>query len=153
MRENVGRWTSHVDGDFVVLLVGARVDRGLRSRRARTALRQLQRVLAEIEKDPGNGLLGYQHHGGRHGLVVQYWRSQQALERFTRDPANRHAQVWRAWFDAVDGDHPGAGFWRESFQVRAGEYAAAYSDMPELGLLRAGVPAPLPDRPHRAADG
>jgi hypothetical protein len=159
VRVNEGRWTSHVDGDFVVLLLGAHAANPLGGLRIAPVLGRMARTLEELERDPHLGLLGHQRHGGRRGVIVQYWRSLEALERVALDPAGRSADVWRAWFGTGDGDGGQAGYWHEAFRVRAGDYTAAYRDVPAIGLLRAGVPAPVGDpragakQRARAADG
>ncbi len=135
-----GRWTSHVDGDFVVLLLGASASNPVDAGRKAAMMRRLVRVCADLERDPHRGLLGHQRHGGRRGVLVLYWRSARDMERLTRDTDGPDGDVWRPWFGAGAGGAPG--FWNETFHVRAGEYEAAYHDAPAVGLLRAGVPAP-----------
>ena len=147
MRVNEGRWTSHVDGGFVVLLLGVHPANPLAGLRAAPVLGRMVRVLEDLERDPHLGLLGHQRHGGRRGVIVQYWRSAEALERVALDATSVSADVWRAWFGSGDGTGGRAGFWHETFRVGAGEYDAAYRDVPAIGLLRAGVPAPVSDRP------
>ena len=141
-----GRWTAKIDGDFVVFLIGARVGNPFRARRAIPLLGQMRKMLADLEKDQGTsardrGFLGYQNHGiGPIGVIVQYWRSFDDLERFARDPGDRHAQVWRNWFKAAQHKNPAAGIWHETFAVPAGRYEAIYQNMPAIGLLKAGRP-------------
>jgi hypothetical protein len=146
VRVNEGRWTSHVDGDFVVLLLGAHATSPLAGLRIAPVVARMVRVLEELERDPHLGLLGHTRHGGRRGVIVQYWRSAEALDRVARDGTRRADDAWRAWFGSGDGTGGRAGFWHETFQVRAGDYTAAYRDVPAIGLLRAGVPAPVTDR-------
>jgi hypothetical protein len=141
-----GRWTAHVDGDFVVLLLGAHAPNPLAGLRIAPVLGRMVRVLEQLERDPHLGLLGHQRHGGRRGVIVQYWRSAEALERVALDATSRSAAVWRAWFGTGDGTGGRPGFWHETFRVRAGGYTAVYRDVPAIGLLRAGVPAPVADR-------
>ncbi len=70
--------------------------------------------------------------------LVQYWRSADALERVAFDATSRTVDVWRAWFGTGDGTGGRAGFWHETFQVRAGEYECIYGNMPRSGLANAG---------------
>ncbi len=139
MNDLDGPWTAHVDGAFVVLLLGASPTDPIAARRVRRRLARLARVLEELEKDARTGLLGHHRHGGRRGVTVQYWRSAEHLDRAARTRGERHAEAWRPWF----GTEPMPGFWHERFQVRAGDYAASYCDVPPIGLLKAGVPAPV----------
>src|SRR4051794_23494868 len=132
-----GRWTADVEGNFVVFVIGARVGNPVRSWRAVPLLMQMQRMLADLERDPEKGLLAYR---GKGLTIVQYWRSFEHLERFARDPDDRHAKAWREWFRRAQHKNAAAGIWHETFKVRAGEYEAIYQNMPVAGLLKAGTP-------------
>ncbi|MFZ2014893.1 MAG: DUF4188 domain-containing protein [Nocardioides sp.] len=98
-------------------------------------------MLDELEADPSSGLLGYTRHGepGK-GVLVQYWRSFDALEAYARNPGARHAPVWRAWNRLGSEDRAGAGIWHETFKVKAGDYEAIHQNMPVMGLQNAGRP-------------
>lgn len=144
MEPQPGRWTARLDGDFVVFLLGARVhDPGV-SGQVTDLLLEMVHMLAELETDPAHGLLGYAVHGPLgDGVIVQYWRSFEALEHYARNPQARHAPVWRAWNRLAEADQRGAGIWHETFQVAAGAYEAIYANMPVMGLQQAGEPLPL----------
>ena len=136
-----GRWTAELDGDFVVFLIGAVVHDPAAASEASGLLKAMAEMLDELEADPGKGLLGYTRHGEPgHGVIVQYWRSFDALESYARDPGARHAPVWRAWNRLASDDRKGAGIWHETFKVAAGNYEAIYQNMPVIGLQRAGRP-------------
>lgn len=152
-----GRWTAEVDGDFVVFLIGAQVRNPFRARRALPLLGQMRGMLADLERDRvagiDRGFLGYQSHGvGPIGVIVQYWRSFDDLERFARAPGERHAEVWRAWYRAAQHRSRAAGIWHESFAVRAGQYEAVYQGTPVMGLLKAGRPQRITHRTLTARD-
>ncbi len=97
-------------------------------------------MLAELEQDWAKGLLGYQTFGGIGGVIVQYWRSFEALEAYAKNPDGKHAPVWRAWNLLAEGERAPAGIWHETFQVSAGRYEAVYQNMPITGLQNAGTP-------------
>lgn len=147
-----GRWTAQVDGDFVVFIIGAQVRNPLRAARALPLLGQMRKMLADLERKQGTpdaveGYLGHQLHGlGPIGVIVQYWRSFDDLERFARDPGDRHAKVWRAWFRAAQHKNRAVGIWHESFGVLAGRYEAVYENVTRIGLLRAGIPERIGQR-------
>lgn len=94
-------------------------------------------MLAELETDPTKGLLGYQVFGALGGVIVQYWRSFEALEAYAKNPDAKHAPVWRAWNRLAEGENTG-GIWHETFQVPAGKFEAIYQNMPVMGLQKAG---------------
>lgn len=140
MSINAGRWTAQIDGDFVVFLIGAEVRDPVHGPEAIELLLAMTDMLGEVEQDPAHGLLGFQRFGELGGVIVQYWRSFEALEAYARNPSARHAPVWRAWNRLAEDERSGAGIWHETFQVSAGRYEAVYQNMPLTGLQRAGRP-------------
>jgi hypothetical protein len=134
-----GRYTAEIEGDFVVLLIGTRIN-ALRGLRWVKALSSMNRMLRELSDEPEKGLLGY-----RMGFptIVQYWRSFEHLEAWSRDPDDIHAQVWRDLYRAGFLEDGSAGIWHETFRVRAGEYEAIYGNMPAQGLASISEPQPL----------
>ena len=138
-----GRWTADLDGDFVVFLIGFRASPSWKIVRALPLFASMSKMLDDLARDPSKGMLGYQQHG-RFGAIVQYWRSFEDLERFARNPDDRHAAVWREWFRRAQHLNPAVGIWHETFRVRAREYEAVYNGMPDgFGLLGAGTPRRL----------
>ena len=136
-----GRWTAELDGDFVVFLIGAMVHDQAVATEASRLLMAMADMLDELEGDPSQGLLGYTRHGeAGSGVLVQYWRSFEALEAYSRNPGARHAPVWRAWNRLAAEDRSAAGIWHETFKVNAGNYEAIYQNTPVMGLQRAGRP-------------
>jgi Domain of unknown function (DUF4188) len=135
---NSGRWTAAIDGDFVVFLIGAELRDPEQAGHAGELLAAMIDMLVELEQDPTIGLLGYQVFGALGGVIVQYWRSFDALESYAKNPAAKHAPVWKAWNRLAEGDQAVAGIWHETFLVSAGNYEAFYGNMPLTGLQRAG---------------
>jgi Domain of unknown function (DUF4188) len=137
---NSGRWTAAIDGNFVVFLIGAELRDPEQASPAADLLAAMIDMLVELEQDPTKGLLGYQVFGALSGVIVQYWRSFEALEAYAKNPTAKHAPVWRAWNRLAEGDLSAAGIWHETFQVSAGHYEAVYQNMPVTGLQKAGTP-------------
>jgi hypothetical protein len=140
-----GRFSAEIDGDFVVFLIGARLNKPWLAWKSIVDLgeprRGMKAMLDDLMAHPEKGLLGY-----RMGfpVIVQYWRSFEHLEAFARDPGDLHRPTWLAWFRR---DRRGrTGIWHETFLVRAGEYEAIYDSVPEAGLAAAGRAAPLAGR-------
>ena len=140
MEINTGRWTARIDGDFVVFLIGSEVRDPARAGPAAALLMAMAGMLAELVQDPAQGLLGFQQFGGVGGVIVQYWRSFEALEAYAKNPSAKHAPVWRAWNRLAEDERAGAGIWHETFPVSAGRYEAIYANMPVTGLQKAGTP-------------
>jgi hypothetical protein len=141
---NQGRWTAGIEGDFVVFLIGARLQarHPLRSLNDLGGLRRgMVPMLKYLTAHPEKGLLGYEMPGiGT--FVVQYWRSFDHLERFARDEEDPHLAVWRSYWKRV-GRSGRTGIWHETYLVRAGEYEAIYGNMPAYGLGKASDLMPL----------
>jgi hypothetical protein len=137
-----GRWTAEIDGDFVVFMIGARVNSKLQAFRAFIDLggrRGLNHMLNYLVEHPEKGLLGYQSAGA---TIIQYWRSFDHLEAFAKDTDDPHLAVWRNFWKRV-GKSGRAGIWHETYLVRAGEYETIYGNMPPRGLGKAGRLVPV----------
>ena len=111
--------------DLVVVYLGYRVNnwRGMGS------LLRIGRGLAELQKNPPDGLLAHETmwFGLLHPGFRQYWRDFESLERYTRAP--QHAAWWRDFARAADGN----GIWHETYRLRGG-MEAIYSGVPLMGL-------------------
>ena len=131
-----GRWTAEIEGDFVVFIIGARVNKPWQLLRILQDLggrRGMGHMLKYLTEHPEKGLLGYETMGI---VNVQYWRSFEHLEAFARDQDDPHLATWRNYWKRVGKDDR-AGIWHETFLVRDGEYEAVYGNMPPRGLGKA----------------
>lgn len=136
-----GRYSATIDGDFVVFLIGTRIDplHPLRWFRDVGGLRGMQHMLKYLSQHPEKGLLGYEFG---FPVIVQYWRSYEHLEAFARDDSDPHLERMRRYWRRV-GHDARSGIWHETYLVRAGEYESIYGNMPPFGLGKAGTLAPL----------
>jgi len=138
-----GRWSAEIEGDFVVFIIGAKLQlrHPIRSFRDLGGQRGMLHMLKHLSAHPEKGLLGYQS-AGLSLTVVQYWRSFDHLERFARSSDDPHLAAWRRYWKRV-GREPRTGIWHETYLVRAGEYEAVYGNMPPYGLGKAGRLVPV----------
>ena len=136
-----GRWTAQIEGDFVLFLIGARLDplHLIRSIGDFGGRRGMSYMLDYLMKHPEKGLLAYEM-GFK--TIVQYWRSFEHLEAFAKDKDDPHLEVWRSYWRRV-GKSGRTGIWHETFLVRAGEYECIYGNMPPYGLGKAGKLVPV----------
>ena len=142
MAEIAGRrMSAELDGDFVVFLIGARLDKlhPVQSLIDLGGRRGMKHMLDYLVAHPEKGLLSYQM-----GLpvIVQYWRSFDHLEAFANDTSDPHLAPWRQFWKRV-GTSGRTGIWHETYLVRAGEYETVYGNMPPFGLGRAGRLVPV----------
>ena len=139
------RMQAEIDGDFVVFLIGARINSKRELVRCLLDLggrRGMKHMLDYLVEHPDKGLLGYELG---YPTIVQYWRSFEHLEAFANDEADPHLDVWRQYWRRV-GRSPRTGIWHETYRVRAGEYEAVYGNMPPHGLGKAGRLIPIGQR-------
>jgi hypothetical protein len=137
-----GRWTARIEGDFVVFIIGTRLDvrHPVRWFRDVGGLRGMPHMLKVLSENREKGLLGYTSFGLT--TNIQYWRSFEDLERFATDPADPHKPALQKYWKRV-GHDARSGIWHETFLVRAGEYEAVYGNMPPTGLGKATELVPL----------
>ncbi|HSK42032.1 MAG TPA: DUF4188 domain-containing protein [Arenibaculum sp.] len=134
------RMTVEYDHDFVVFLLGMRINQPWKVHRWLPALRAMRPMLQELRDRPDSGFLGYEATGL---LSIQYWRSVEDLVAYAHARDGRH---WPAWIDfnkRVGYTGGAVGIWHETFQVAAGRYETVYANMPPYGLGKVGrmVPA------------
>ncbi len=145
------RMAAAIEGDFVVFLIGMRVNRLWKVHKWLPVFRAMPRMLRDLSLRPDSGLLGFRfHHGLRNHLVVQYWRSFEHLERYARDPDKDHLPAWVGFNRAV-GSNGDVGIWHETYRVAVGQYEAIYHNMPAYGLGAASRLVPAAGRYATAA--
>ena len=134
-----GRHAPRIEGDFVVFLIGARINRFRSLGAWLPVVRAMPRMLAELDRDPELGLL--HSWGARRGLreavLIQYWRSFEHLHAYARARDAAHLPAWAEYNRAIK-DNDAVGIWHETFLVQAGQYEAIYGNMPRHGLGHVG---------------
>jgi len=134
---NARRLTAQVDGDFVVFLIGMRVNKFWKVHKWWPAFMAMPRMLKELASDPKSGLLGFElKFSLRAPTVIQYWRSFERLETYAKSKDAQHYPAWVKFNKAV-GSNGDVGIWHETYLVRASEYECVYNNMPAYGLGKA----------------
>ena len=130
------RLTAKIEGDFVVFLIGLRINKPWKLHKWLPAFQAMPRMIRELERHPESGFLG---HIMSLGVIVQYWRSFEHLEAYARDTNQLHWPAWVAFNKRVGKSRDDVGIWHETYRVRAGEYECVYSGMPPFGLAKASA--------------
>jgi hypothetical protein len=135
----VGRKSAMIKGDFVVFLIGSRINRSypLTPDFAQVG-KYMDEIKKELDDNPDLGCLGTESYVGEceegsTSLLVQYWSSVEALERNAQSASNKHHHPW-LFLMKLGRETDKIGFWHETFQVREGEYEAIYVNCPKLHL-------------------
>ena len=145
-----GRYTADVEGDFVVFLIGMRINKPRDVRGWWPTFAAMRPMIKELEAQPELGLMHAQLAWIGGPAVVQYWRSFEQLDRYARNSVMTHLPSWREWNRTarVSG---AVGIWHETYKVHAGEYEAIYGNMTRAGLTLAGDHVPLAVKGRSAA--
>ena len=131
------RATAQIDGDFVVFMIGMRINKPWKVHRWAPMFGAMPKMLKELEAAPPEvGFLGSMAVGLT--TIVQYWRSFDHLEAYARARDRHHWPAWTAFNRRMKNARGDVGIWHETYCVRAGEYEAVYSGMPLIGLAKAG---------------
>ena len=137
-----GRWTARFDGPFVVFLIGMRINKPWKVQSWWPIASAMPRMIRELSAQPELGFLGADTWGGRTVLMVQYWRSFEALESYAHARENAHLPAWAAFNRAVGGNGD-VGIFHETYRVAPGDYENIYANMPPILLGRAFGLAPV----------
>ena len=146
------RVTAAIEDDFVVFLIGMRINKLWKPWKWVPVFLAMPRMLRELEQSPDSGFLGAGMYMGspRRPMLVQYWRSFEHLETYARDHDQSHWPAWVAFNKRIgsDGD---VGIWHETYVVPAGNYECVYNNMPPTGLGEATALVPAAGRKATAA--
>lgn len=132
------RVCAKMDGEFVVFLIGMRINRPWKFWKWWPVTAAMPRMLIELAKQPHLGLLHARNHFGfPNVMVIQYWRSFEHLEAYAKAASAAHLPAWRAFNKAV-GSNGDVGIWHETYLIAPGRYETVYNNMPPYGLGLAG---------------
>ena len=138
-----GRRVAHLDGDFVVFLIGMRINRPWRPHKWLPVLTAMRPMIRELARDPDVRLprrdTGLPRRRPRARPVLALVRGPRPLRARPRRPPS---PAWRAFNQRVR-DSGDVGIWHETYRVRAGEYEAIYGNMPRVGLAAVGDHRPI----------
>jgi hypothetical protein len=143
-----GRYTARIEGKFVVFMIGARINQPWAVRKWLPVVQAMGPMVRYLRTHPELGLLHVeQFYTGSGVMLVQYWRSVEALMDFAHQ--TEHLVAWRNFNRAV-GDNGSVGIWHETLVVES--FEAIYANMPRIGLAQAGDHLPIRGRGETARD-
>lgn len=132
------RMTARMDGEFVVFLIGMRINRPLAVHKWLPVVRAMPAMLRELYAQPALGFLSHEMWVARTVILVQYWRSMEALLAYAKSRESAHLPAWQA-FNRRIGTNGTVGIWHETYAVKPGQYENIYANMPPFGLGKAGT--------------
>ena len=141
-----GKFAAQIEGDFVVFLIGMRVNKLRLLHKWMPVARAMPRMLEELKRQPELGLLHAESYlSGRTVLMVQYWRSFEQLHAYAHAKEMAHLPAWAAFNRSVGGNGS-VGIFHETYSVSAGRYECVYANIPRMGLAAAGEMVPATGR-------
>lgn len=129
--------TARMEGEFAVFLIGMRINKPLQVHKWWPVARAMPRMLHELYSHPELGLLSHEMWFARTVVLVQYWRSVDALLAYAKARNSEHLPAWQAFHQSV-GTDGSVGIWHETYVVKPGCYENVYVNMPNFGLGKAG---------------
>lgn len=135
----VNRHMAKVDEPVVAFLIGMRINSLWRFWEWLPVARAMPAMQRELATHPELGLLGVRTYlSGRVILTVQYWRSFEHLERYSRAKDRAHLPAWKAFYERARRGAGAAGIFHETYVVGAGSAESLYVNMPhDFGLAGA----------------
>jgi hypothetical protein len=137
-----GRFTTRIEGSFVIFLIGFRVNRLLAFNKWPLVAKAMPPMLRELYANPQLGFLaGHTSIYWRGVTMTQYWRSFDHLIAYAQQRDAAHLPAWKAFNQRIGNDGT-VGIWHETYQVAADKYESIYVNMPRFGLALAGTHEP-----------
>ena len=152
MAIQTGRYTAQIEGDFVVFLIGMRINSLWAVHKWMPVTQTMPRMLKELYRQPELGFLRHEIFlGWRTLMTVQYWRTFDQLHAYAHARNHEHLPAW-AEFNRRVVKSGAVGVFHETYLVKAGQYEAIYSDMPRFGLAGAAQHVPAIGRLNTARE-
>jgi hypothetical protein len=135
------RMTASLDGEFVIFLIGMRINKPLMIHKWLPVVSAMPRMIKELHHQPSFGFLHAEMWFSRTTIMVQYWRSMEQLLSYAKNREAEHLPAWRAFNKAI-GTDGSVGIWHETYSASPGSYENVYVNMPPFGLGHAGTLCP-----------
>ncbi len=132
-----GRWTARFESPFALFLIGMRINKFWKIHRWGPVAVAMPRMIRELQANPQLGFLGGDVWFARTILMVQYWRSFEALEAYAHAREKAHLPAWAAFNRAV-GASGDVGIFHETYRIEPGAHESLYANMPPILLGRVG---------------
>lgn len=128
-----GRWTAQPEADFVVSIIGVRINRWWMIHRWLPLVLAMRRVVRDLSARPELGFRGGKTWLGRTFVLIQYWHSFEQLETYPSAEDLEHLPAWEE-FNRIVGTDGAAGIFHEIYRIKSGDYESVYVNMPRTLL-------------------
>ena len=145
------RMTSKMDDEFVVFLIGMRINKLWKIHKWLPVSLAMPRMLKELYANPELGFISQESWFGRTTIMVQYWKSFEHLENYAKNKNSEHLPAW-AEFNKKVSSNGDVGIWHETYLAKPGSYECVYNNMPPFGLGKAGELIPATGKMNTASE-
>ncbi|WP_202081280.1 DUF4188 domain-containing protein [Caldalkalibacillus salinus] len=127
-----GRFTAEIEGEFVIFIIGVRVNKLLAIHKWLPIFRAMEKMIKELYDNEDLGFLGTEYFlQWRGATLLQYWRSYEQLEKYAREGI--HLEAWKKFNQSI-GTDGSVGIYHETYIVQPQNYECIYGNMPKFGL-------------------
>jgi len=134
---NKNRITATSEKDFVVFLIGMRINNWFAIHRWLPVFLAMGKMLPELYKRPELGFKSYEMGFGRTMILVQYWESTQKLIDYAKAKDSEHLPAWKA-FNKMAMNSSAVGIWHETYVIDKSKTENIYVNMPPFGFGKVG---------------
>lgn len=134
---NKNRITATSDKDFVVFLIGMRINNWFAIHRWLPVFLAMGKMLPELYKNPELGFKSYEMGFGRTLILVQYWESTEKLIDYAKAKNSEHLPAWKA-FNKMAMKTSAVGIWHETYVIDKSKTENIYVNMPPFGFGKVG---------------
>lgn len=132
---NAGRLTAPANSDFVVFLIGMRINNIFAIHQWLPVVSAMGKMLPELYKNKQLGFRSHEMGIGRTMILVQYWDSAEKLIEYASAKDSEHLPAWKAFNKAARASKA-VGIWHETYVVKASATENMYVNMPAFGFAK-----------------
>ena len=147
---NKNRITATSDKDFVVFLIGMRINNWFAIHRWLPVFLAMGKMLPELYKNPELGFKSYEMGFGRTIILIQYWESTEKLIDYAKAKDSEHLPAWKA-FNKMAMKSSAVGIWHETYVIDKSKTENIYVNMPPFGFGKVGSIQPAQGNRNSAA--
>jgi len=127
------RMTAVAEGDFVLFLIGMRINNWFAIHRWLPVFLAMPKMLKELHINRDLGFKSYEMWFARTVILVQYWESPEKLMAYAKARDSEHLPAWKA-FNKGAMKSDAVGIWHETYVMDKGKTENIYVNMPKFGF-------------------
>lgn len=131
------RLTAVPEGDFVVFLIGMRINNWFAIHHWLPVFAAMPKMLKELHINRQLGFLSYQMWFSRTIILVQYWESADKLIEYSKAKDSEHLPAWKA-YNKLAMKSDSVGIWHETYLIDKAKTENIYVNMPPFGFGKVG---------------